>query len=90
VILRHFGPRPLIEDNSVRSASTTLVNFRGGYRIDKHWNVLLDVFNLFDREASDIEYFYESRLAGELAPVEDIHFHPVEPRSFRVTLTGRF
>jgi hypothetical protein len=48
------------------------------------------VFNLFDREASDIEYFYESQLAGEPGPVEDIHFHPVEPRNLRVTLTGRF
>lgn len=90
VILRYFGPRPLIEDDSVRSSSTTLVNFRAGYRFDRRWNMVLDVFNLFDREAADIEYFYESRLLTEPAPVSDIHFHPVEPRSFRLTLTGRF
>jgi outer membrane receptor protein involved in Fe transport len=90
VIVRYFGPRPLIEDNSVRSSATLLTNLRAGYRIDKRWNVILDVFNLFDREASDIEYLYESQLTGEPGPVEDIHFHPVEPRNLRLTLSGRF
>ena len=28
--LRYFGPRPLVEDNSVRSKATTLLNLRGG------------------------------------------------------------
>lgn len=90
VLLRHFGSRPLVEDNSVRSGGTTLVNLRAGYRIDRRWNVGLDVFNLFDRKANDIDYFYASQMAGEGAPVEDVHFHPVEPRHFRVTLSGRF
>jgi hypothetical protein len=49
------------------------------------------VFNLFDRKASDIDYFYASRLPGETAAgVSDIHFHPVEPRSMRMTLTANF
>ena len=40
---------------------------------------------------SDIEYFYMSRLAGEpAAGVNDIHFHPVEPCSARVTLSLSF
>jgi hypothetical protein len=49
------------------------------------------VFNLFDRQASDIDYYYASRLPGEAAGgVNDIHFHPVEPRSFRLSLTANF
>ena len=32
--LRYFGPRPLTEDNSVRSKSTTTLNGRIGYRIN--------------------------------------------------------
>ena len=32
---RHFGPAPLIEDNSVRSQPTTLVNLEAGYRFDR-------------------------------------------------------
>ena len=89
--VRYFGPRPLIEDNSQKSNATTLAYLRVGHKITKDVKVALDVFNLFDRKASDIDYYYASRLAGEAAGgVNDIHFHPVEPRSFRVTLTANF
>ncbi|MEO8158115.1 MAG: TonB-dependent receptor [Betaproteobacteria bacterium] len=87
---RYFGPRPLIEDNSVRSRSTQITNLRVGYKLDPKWRVHMDVFNLFDRKDSDVDYYYASRLRGEAAPVDDIHFHPVEPRTLRVTLTGYF
>ena len=64
---------------------------RVGYKVTKDVKVALDVFNLFDRKASDIDYYYASRLPVEAASgVNDIHFHPVEPRSFRVTLTATF
>jgi hypothetical protein len=43
------------------------------------------VFNLFDRRTNDIDYFYTSRLRGETAPVNDVHFHPAEPRTIRVS-----
>lgn len=88
--LRHFGPRPLIEDGSVRSDTSTLVNGRIGYRFEAGLSLALEVFNLLDEEASDIEYFYESRLAGEAEPVEDIHFHPAEPRSLRLMAEWRY
>ena len=89
--LRHFGPRPLIEDNSVRSASTMLAYARIGYKLDRATRLTLDVFNLFNKKASDIDYFYRSRLPGEAAGGrDDIHFHPVEPRTLRLTLTHNF
>ncbi|HEX8602221.1 MAG TPA: TonB-dependent receptor [Pseudoduganella sp.] len=89
--MRYFGPRPLIEDNSVRSASTAIAYLRGGYRIDRRWQVSVDVFNLFDRKASDVDYYYASRLAGEPAEgVEDVHYHPAERRTARVTLRAVF
>ncbi|EZP36844.1 TonB-dependent receptor [Janthinobacterium lividum] len=89
--LRYFGPRPLIEDNSVRSASTTLAYARVAYQINRKTRVSLDVFNLFDKRASDIDYYYASRLPGEAAEgVNDRHFHPVEPRSVRLTLSYAF
>jgi outer membrane receptor protein involved in Fe transport len=91
VQLRHFGPRPLVEDNSQRSSSTTLASLRVGYRITPATRLALDVFNLFNRRSSDIDYFYASRLTGEPAGgVDDVHFHPVEPRSARLTLTTSF
>ena len=88
---RYFGPRPLIEDDSQRSKATTLAYLRAGYKFTEQTKVMVDVFNLFDRKASDIDYYYPSRLKGEPADgVNDIHFHPVEPRSFRVTLSTSF
>jgi outer membrane receptor protein involved in Fe transport len=89
--VRYFGPRPLIEDNSQRSRGTLLAHLRAGYKINPNVRVALDVFNLFDRQASDIDYYYASRLKGEPAGgVNDIHFHPVEPRSLRMSLIANF
>jgi outer membrane receptor protein involved in Fe transport len=91
VWLRYFGPRPLIEDNSVRSKVTTLLSARIGCRLTDSVRLHLDGFNLLDAKASQIDYFYASRLRGEpAAGVSDIHFHPVEPASFRVTLGAVF
>ena len=88
--LRYFGPRPLIEDNSVRSRPTATLNGRVGYKIGPKMRVQLEVFNLTNQRASAIDYFYQSRLASEPAPVGDIHFHPIESRSVRLTLTANF
>jgi outer membrane cobalamin receptor len=85
--MRYFGPRPLIEDNSVRSQASTTLNGRIGYKINKGLQVELETFNLTNRRDSAIDYYYASQLAGELSPRDDIHFHPIEPRSLRVTLT---
>lgn len=87
---RYFGPRPLIEDNSVRSKSTSLVNARIGRELNKRTRISLDIYNLFDRRDNDIDYFYESQLAGEPAPVADRHFHPVERRALRVSVSTAF
>jgi hypothetical protein len=84
---KYFGSRPLIEDNSARSDSSSLASAKIGYRISKRWDVSLDVLNLFNTNASDIDYFYTSRLLGESdTGIDDIHTHPVEPRAFRISL----
>ena len=45
------------------------------------------LFNIFNAEVSDIDYFYPSRLPGEPAGgIEDVHTHPALPRSARVGL----
>jgi hypothetical protein len=88
--VRYFGGRALVEDNSVRSSSSTLVNAKLGYAVTKDLKLTLEVLNLFDRPVSDIDYFYESRLKGEPAPVADIHTHPAEPRAIRVGLALKF
>jgi outer membrane receptor protein involved in Fe transport len=84
--LRYFGPRPLTTDNAVRSHASLTLNGRLGYRIDKATRVELEGFNLANRSASAIDYYYASRLQGETAPHADVHFHPIEPRSLRITV----
>ena len=89
--LRYFGPRPLVEDNSQRSGSSTLVNARVGYAINKQLKVGMEMLNLFNRKVDDVTYFYLSRLPGEpAAGVEDKHFHPAEPRTLRVSAVLHF
>jgi outer membrane receptor protein involved in Fe transport len=84
--LRYFGPRALTEDNRVRSRATTVVNLGLGYLLTPQLKITGEVLNLFDSRDHDIDYFYESRLAGESGPVADLHFHPVEPINGRITL----
>jgi outer membrane receptor protein involved in Fe transport len=87
VRVRYFGPRALVQDDSVRSKATSLVNLQGGYQLLKNLRVTADVFNLFNERVSDIDYFFASRLPGEpLGGVEDIHFHPAVPRTIRISV----
>lgn len=85
--LRYFGARPLVEDDSVRSRPSTVVNARVGYRFENGVRAQLDVLNLFGSRGNQIEYFYESRLRGEAGGVADRHFHPLEPTALRFGLT---
>ena len=91
--LRYFGPRPLEANNNVRSKSTTVVNGQAGYKITKSTKVALEVFNLFNKQSSAIDYYYNSRLLSEPndgVGTPDIHFHPMESRSFRLALSTTF
>ena len=88
--LRHFGPRPLLEDNSRTSKSTSIVNGEVGYKFSDRLRLVLEGFNLLDGKVSDIDYFFASRLRDEPAPVQDIHFHAAIPRSARFGLRVSF
>jgi outer membrane receptor protein involved in Fe transport len=91
VRVRYFGPRPLIEDNSVRSESSTLWNLQLGYEIVPGARLAAEVLNVFNAPASDIDYYYASRLPGEpAAGVDDIHTHPSLPRTVRLGLRYAF
>ena len=93
--LRYFGPRALIEDDSVRSRPTLLMSAQLGNQFNKTWKVVADVFNLLNRKDSVIDYYYPSRLPGEAPGADeggynDIHFHPVEPLSLRLGVSAQF
>jgi outer membrane receptor protein involved in Fe transport len=88
---RYFGPRALVEDNSIRSKATSLVNLTAGYKLTRSVRLALDVFNLFNAADSDIDYFYTSRLQGEPAGgIDDFHVHPAAPRSARINVIVGF
>jgi outer membrane receptor protein involved in Fe transport len=90
---RYFGPRPLIEDNSVRSKATAPLSAQLGYKFSDTFIARIDGFNLLNQKASQIDFFYASRLRGEIGVVDsviDIHFHPLEPTSVRLTVTKLF
>jgi len=89
--LRYVGPRPLVEDASVRSAGSLLVNAEAGYRIAARTRLIADVLNLANARASDVDYFYTSRLPGEPANgIDDVHSHPVAPRTVRLSVQVAF
>jgi len=88
---RYLGPRPLIEDNSVRSTRSSLVTATLGYDITRHYRMIVDGLNLLNARVSDVDYYYASRLPGEpLGGVNDIHTHPVEPRTLRLRFEAAF
>ena len=88
---RHFGPRALIEDKSARSADSNLVSLDAGVRLSRRLTLRADVLNAFNSRSSDIDYFYTSRVTGEPRDgVDDIHFHPVEPRTMRLSMVFGF
>jgi hypothetical protein len=87
---RYFGARKLDSFNEQKVGSTSIINFGLGYR----WaftSMELDILNALNSLDHDIDYFYSSRLNGEPAEgIEDIHYHPVEPRTLRLKIDYRF
>ncbi len=94
--LRYLGPRALDTLGSVRSRSATLLNFGARYAANQHVTLGLEVFNLAGKKGNDIEYYYASCTAGEIAAgscnggVNDRHVHPMEPRSIRLSARYTF
>lgn len=88
--LRHLGPSPLVEDNSVRDKGSTVVNMRAARKF-ANFEVYGDILNVLESKDKDITYFYESYIPGfDAAPVEGRLSRVVEPRTVRVGATYRF
>lgn len=88
---RYFGPRPLVEDDSVRSRASQTINAEAAVAVAPRLTISVDALNLTNARASDVDYFYRSRLRGEpIDGIADTHTHPLEPRSLRIRLVTRF
>ena len=67
---RYFGRRSLIEDNSVTSKPTTLVDLRVGYRFSEQARLWLDILNLFNNTG-----------AHQISPEPGLPEQPTSPPS---------
>jgi outer membrane cobalamin receptor len=88
--VRYVGPAPLVENNSVRSASSLTTQVRLSRQLTREMEMSLDILNVANRHNSDISYLYASRVVGEVGGVNDVHVHPAEPRSVRLTTRIHF
>ncbi len=89
---RDLGSHPLVQDNSLRSAGYREVNINVGYKLTRHLKARIDVYNLTNSKDDAADYFYTDRisLSEPASGVDDLHIHPLEPRSARFTLTATF
>ncbi len=81
--MRHLGPYPLIEDNSVRDKGSTIFNIRGAFKPGRV-EIFGEVLNILDSSDKDITYYYESYIPTfDSAPVEGRLSRVIEPRTVR-------
>ena len=73
--VRFIDDRPANEDNSIVAEGFTVVDMNLGYQWRK-FDFSVNVQNLLDTEWNEAQFATESRLRGELNPVEEIHFTP--------------
>ncbi|MGF7138777.1 TonB-dependent receptor [Roseimarinus sediminis] len=86
---RMINKRPANEDYSIVAKGYTIVDFNGGYQ----WNRIragLIVNNLLNSEWNETQFATETRLANENEAVEEIHFIPGTPFSWRISLSYIF
>lgn len=82
--MRHLGPSPLLEDNSVRDKGSTVFNLRAARKLGPV-EVYADLLNVLGSKDKDISYWYESYIpAVDAAPTEGRLSRIVEPRSLRM------
>lgn len=85
VRVRHLGPYPLVEDNSVRDAGSSVVNARAARTIGR-FEVYGEILNVLDSRDKDIAYDYESYLPAvdTAGPTDGRLSRVVEPRTLRL------
>ncbi|EIZ78541.1 TonB-dependent receptor [Novosphingobium sp. Rr 2-17] len=90
VRLRHLGPYPLIEDNSVRDKGSNVVNLRGARKIGR-FQVYADLLNVLNSRDKDIAYYYTSYIPGfDSEPTDGRLSRVVEPRTLKVGVKVTF
>jgi hypothetical protein len=88
---RYLGAFPLTPDDQLRGAGYGEWNGDVAYQLSGGWKLGLGLYNILDTRANAAEFWYIDRLSGEPAEgVSDLHVHPIEPRTVRVTIGKAF
>jgi hypothetical protein len=95
---RYIGAYALEESGTEKSRAIFTSNLKLGYRINARWQLAVDLLNLFDRRANDIEYWggactrseQASGLCGSGEGIDGRLVHPLEPRTLRASLRAAF
>ena len=83
---RYIGNRPANDDNSIVAKGYFVTDMQLNYT--KHtYQLGLSVQNLFNTRWKETQFATESRLKGEAAPVDEIHFTPGTPFFAKLSLT---
>lgn len=83
---RYLADRPANEDNSLVAKGYFLADLQLNYTLPRQ-QFGLSVQNLFNTRWKETQFATESRLRGEAAPVEEIHFTPGTPFFARLSWT---
>ena len=91
--LRYLGAYALEETGEQKSAAFWMASLKAGYRITPKLQITLDVLNLFDKKANDIECWGGACTRNEAmagtggcgtgTAIDGRLVHPLEPRTFR-------
>ncbi len=94
--LRYLGAYALEETGERKSTAFWMANLKAGYRFSRQLQLTIDVLNLFDKKANDIEYWggactRSETLGGSCGGgIDGRLVHPLEPRSLRIGLRASF
>ncbi|WP_097127128.1 TonB-dependent receptor [Spirosoma fluviale] len=88
---RYMANRPANEDNTIVAKGYFVTDMQVNYArhggAKRNYTVGLSVQNLLNTRWKETQFATESRLKGEAAPVEEIHFTPGTPFFARLSLT---
>ena len=93
---RYIGAYALEESGTQRSSSAWTASLKLGRRIAAGFEASVEVLNLFDRRANDIEYWGAACTPADGAGcnggngIDGRLLHPMEPRTLRLSLRLRF
>jgi outer membrane receptor protein involved in Fe transport len=88
---RYLSSYPLSSDDTVQGHGYGIWSADAHYLIGSGWSVGLGLYNLANKKADAAEFWYIDRLRGEpIAGTADVHIHPLEGRSGRLTIVKTF